>query len=329
MRLLVTGGCGFIGHHIVEHVMKSTDWEVIVLDKLSYASKGFDRLRGIDAFGDKRLSVFTVDLVHPINAAVMKEIGVVDYLIHTAAETHVDRSLKDPETFLMNNIIGTCNVLRFAMNRPELKKMIHVSTDEVFGPANVDQRFKEWDRYNCTNPYSASKAGAEELALSYASSYGLPVVIVHPSNAFGERQHVEKFLPKAVKCILDGGCLDIHTDKDDRVCTRYWIHARNIADALVFLLLNGQNREKYNIVGEREIDVLTIGLMVADVLGREFDFDFISPNSIRPGNDHRYDLDGSRITELGWRSPIDFETSFKKTVLWMRDNPEWLLEDGQ
>jgi dTDP-glucose 4,6-dehydratase len=153
------------------------------------------------------------------------------------------------------------------------------------------------------------------------------VTIVHPSNAFGERQHVEKFLPKAVKTLLDGKSLEIHIDETGNVCSRYWIHARNIADAIMFLLVNGLNRDKYNIIGEFELDALTIGALVADILGVKFNFNLSRPTNTRPGNDHRYDLDGSKLSNLGWRSPVNFKTSFEKTVLWMRDNPEWLLEE--
>ena len=144
MKILVTGGCGFIGHHIVEHIIKNTGWEIIVFDKLTYASNGFDRLRDINVFNDKRINIFTLDFTQPISEGIIQEVGKIDYLLHVGAETHVDNSITDPEPFVMTNVLGTMRILDFA-KKLNLQKMIYFSSDEVFGPAPLGVLYKEWD----------------------------------------------------------------------------------------------------------------------------------------------------------------------------------------
>ena len=193
MKILITGGCGFIGHHFVEHVHKNTDWDIIIIDRLSYASNGFERLRDTDTLNDKRIKVYTCDLILPLSEGIIKEIGEVDYIVHMAAETHVDNSIKTPALFLDNNIKSTFNLLEYARNHlPNLKTFFYFSTDEVFGPALGDTLYKEWDRHKPTNPYSASKSAAEQICIAYENTYKTPLMIVNVMNAFGERQHVEK-----------------------------------------------------------------------------------------------------------------------------------------
>ena len=187
MKILITGGCGFIGHHIVEHILKNTDWDIVILDKLSYASSGFDRLRDIKVFDDKRVSVLTKDFSHPLEEGFIREIGNIDYILHLGAETHVDKSIENPEPFVVSNVLGTMRMLDFARTQKNLKKFLYFSTDEVFGPAPEGVFYKEWDRYNSSNPYAAAKAGGEELALAYANTYKVPVIITHTMNVFGER----------------------------------------------------------------------------------------------------------------------------------------------
>jgi dTDP-D-glucose 4,6-dehydratase len=157
MRILVTGGCGFIGHHLVEHIIKNTDWDIVILDKLTYASQGFDRLKDISVFDDKRVTIYTVDFNHKLDDVLINELGDIDYIVHMGAETHVDNSITDPEPFVMANVVGTMRILELA-RKLKPKKMIYFSTDEVFGDASRGEAFKEWDRYNSKNPYAASKA---------------------------------------------------------------------------------------------------------------------------------------------------------------------------
>ena len=328
MKVIITGGCGFIGHHFVEHIYKNTDWEIIILDKLSYASNGFERLRDTDTLNNSRVKVFTNDLINPLPEGIIKEIGLnVDYIVHMAAETHVDNSIKDPKLFIDNNIYSTLNMLEYAKKLPNLKMFFYFSTDEVFGPALGDTLFKEWDRHKPTNPYSASKSAAEQICISYENTYKIPLMIVNVMNAFGERQHVEKFIPLCVKKLLNNEKIYIHSYPDKKTSgTRFYIHARNIAEAVLFLIKNGTIGEKYNISGEREVSNLEMAQMIAKFMHKELDYELIDFHSSRPGHDLRYGLDGTKLFEMGFKLPINFEESLRKTVEWTLENQKWLEE---
>lgn len=323
--IVVTGGAGFIGHHFVEHLLKNTDWRIVVLDRLNYASSGFDRLRDISVFDDKRVTVFTHDFTSPVVEGLAKEIGAVDYIVHMGAETHVDRSIVNPEPFVMNNVVGTMRMLDFARLQPTLKKFVYFSTDEIFGPAPEGVAYKEWDRYNSTNPYSASKAGGEELCLSYANTFKVPVLITHTMNVFGERQHPEKFIPLTMKKVLAGESVLIHADPTrTKAGSRFWIHGRNVASAILFLLAKGEVRDKYNVVGEREVDNLEMAKLIARIVGKPLRYEMVDFHSSRPGHDLRYALDGSKMKAMGWDMPVQFEQSLQKTIEWTLANPRWL-----
>lgn len=326
MKLVLTGGCGFIGHHFVEHVYKNTDWDIIILDKLSYASNGFERLRDTNLFDNKRIKVFTIDLVNPISEGIVQEIGNdVDYIVHMAAETHVDNSIKRPKEFIDSNIIGTFNMLEYARNLKNLKQFFYFSTDEVFGPALGDTLYKEWDRHKPTNPYSASKSAAEQICIAYENTYHLPLIIVNVMNAFGERQHVEKFIPLCIKKILNNETIEIHSYPDKKSSgTRFYIHGRNIASAVLFLIKNGTLGEKYNIAGEREVSNLEMAQMIAKFMNKELNYKMVDFHSDRPGHDLRYGLDGNKLFNMGFKLPVNFEESLKKTVEWTLDNQKWL-----
>ena len=331
MKIIITGGCGFIGHHFVEHIYKNTDWEIIVIDKLSYASNGFERMRDTDTLNDKRVKVFTSDLILPLSEGLIKEIGTdVDYIVHMAAETHVDNSIIDPKLFINNNIISTVNLLEYARNYlPNLKTFFYFSTDEVFGPALGNTLYKEWDRHKPTNPYSASKSAAEQICISYENTYKTPLMIVNVMNAFGERQHVEKFIPLCIKKILNNEKIYIHSYPDKKTSgTRFYIHARNIAEAVLFLIKNGTIGEKYNISGEREVSNLDMAKMIAKFMNKEeeLDYELVDFHSTRPGHDLRYGLDGTKLFNMGFKLPVNFEESLKNTVLWTLENKKWLEE---
>lgn len=328
MRILITGGAGFIGHHLVEHLLKNTDWKILILDRLSYASNGLERLRDIRVFDESRVFVFTADFTKPIEEGLQQEIGQVDYIVHMGAETHVDNSILDPRKFVHANVVGTLEVLEFARRQKQLEKFIYFSTDEVFGPAPEGVAYKEWDRYNSGNPYAATKAGGEELCLAYANTYGLPAIITHTMNVFGERQHPEKFIPKVVQKVLAGDIVTIHTNKDKtKAGSRFWIHARNVSGALLFLLERDTKRgDKYNIVGEKEVDNLALAKLIADILNKELKYEMTDFHSSRPGHDLRYALDGTKMRDMGWKIPLSFESSLESTIRWMLhpDHAQWL-----
>lgn len=330
-KIIITGGCGFIGHHFVEHVFLNTDWDIIILDKLTYASKGYTRIRDIfsgrtfDGLENGRVKIFTVDLINPISEGLEYEIGNVDYIVHMAAETHVDSSIKNPKLFIENNIMSTFNVLEYAKKIKNLKMFFYFSTDEVFGPALGNTLYKEWDRHRPTNPYSASKSAAEEICIAYENTYKLPIIIVNVMNAFGERQHVEKFIPLCIKKILNNEKIYIHSYPDKTTSgTRFYIHARNIASVVLFLINNGQIGEKYNISGEKEVSNLDLAQFIANTLQKDLNYEMVDFHSSRPGHDLRYGLDGSKLYELGWKLPLSFEESLKKTILWTVENKQWL-----
>ena len=326
MKIIITGGCGFIGHHFVEHVYKNTDWDIIILDKLSYASNGFERLRDTDTLHNSRMKVFTNDLVNPLPEGIIKEIGDdIDYIVHMAAETHVDNSIQNPKLFIDNNIYSTLNMLEYAKRLPSLKMFFYFSTDEVFGPALGNTLFKEWDRHKPTNPYSASKSAAEQICVSYENTYKIPLLIVNVMNAFGERQHVEKFIPLCVKKLLNNEKIYIHSYPDKKTSgTRFYIHARNIAAAVFFLINNGVLGEKYNISGEKEVSNLEMAQMIAKYMNKELDYELVDFHSSRPGHDLRYGLDGTKLFNMGFKLPVNFEESLKNTVLWTLENKKWL-----
>jgi dTDP-glucose 4,6-dehydratase len=327
VTVIVTGGMGFIGSHVVEHIHRKTNWNIVIIDKLNYASKGFDRIRNMGILHSERIRIFTVDLCVPLSVGLQHEIGPVDYIIHMAAETHVDNSIADPVPFIHNNVMSTTYMLEYARQCPTLIKFIYFSTDEVFGSAAEGVSFKEWDRHNPTNPYSASKSAGENIAIAYENTYKVPILIVNVMNAFGERQHVEKFIPKAIKYILNGQTLQIHSDPT--CCfpgSRFYIHARNIASAVLFILDKGVIGDKYNIKGEREMDNLELVQFISKVMGKPVVYELVNFHENRPGHDLRYCLNGDKLTEMGWSIPLSFEDSLTRTIQWTLNNPEWLNE---
>jgi len=323
--ILVTGGCGFLGAHLIEHFIKNTDWTIITLDKLTYAARGFDRVRDINVFNNDRVKFFTFDITLPISEGIVSECGDIDYILHVAAETHVDNSIIDPKPFVMTNIVGTYNILEFAKRCKNLKAFVYFSTDEVFGPAPEGVNYKEWDRYNSTNPYSATKAGAEELCLSYMNTYGLKGFVTHCMNIFGERQHPEKYIPLCIRKIENGEKVTIHGTPDgSKSGSRFYIHARNVSSAIHFLLDRFEQREKYNIVGEKELTNLEMAQIIAKVMDKELKYEIVDFHSSRPGHDLRYALDGERMAKMGWEVPITIEQTMRTTVEWTLNNPKWL-----
>jgi dTDP-glucose 4,6-dehydratase len=331
-RVLITGGTGFIGHHLVEHFLLNTDWEFVCLDRLDTSGTLY-RLHEV-LHGDtgikypewiKRVSFVYHDLKSEFNSFVANKIGKVDYILHLAAGSHVDRSIEDPMSFVMDNVVGTTNLLNFARTLDGLELFVNFSTDEVFGPAPEGVKYKEWDRYNSTNPYSASKAGAEEMCLAFANTYKLPLIQTHCMNVFGERQHPEKFIPLCIQKVLSGDKITIHASPEGDPGRRHYIHARNTSAAVLFLLQGKwEQREKYNIVGEKEVDNLQLAQLIAQFVGKPLNYELVDFHSSRPGHDLRYALDGEKMQSVGWKLPVDFEGSLQSVVEWTLKNDRWL-----
>ncbi len=333
-KILITGGCGFIGHHFIEHIIRNTDWDIVVIDKLSYASGGFNRLKDIKCHKNglrfdykKDIKLFVTDLTTEISPGLIKELGDVNYIVHMAAETHVDNSIKNPKLFIDNNVNSTLNLLEYAKKLKNLEIFFYFSTDEVYGPALDGKLFTENDRHNPGNPYSASKSAAEQICVAYQNTYKIPLMTVNVMNAFGERQHVEKFIPNCIKKIMNNEKIYIHSyPGKEESGSRFYIHARNISSAVLFLIENGTIGEKYNIEGEKEVSNLEIAKSIADILDKKLDYEMVDFHSERPGHDLRYGLDGSKLKKLGFKLPLNFEESFKNTVLWTikEENIKWL-----
>lgn len=328
-RILITGGAGFVGHHCVEHFLKNTDWEILVLDALNYAGN-LNRITDIEVFDPKRVRFIWHDLRAPISETTHKLIGNLDYIIHFAAESSVDKSLQDAIPFAMSNVVGTTNLLEYIKKyQPNLKLYIGFNTDEVFGPAPQGIYHKETNKFYPSNPYAASKAGQWCMEYAFAHAFKLPIIMVHSMNIIGERQHPEKFVPKTIRAILNGEKVLLHGKGPHDQSSRCWIHARNVADALLFLLEKGRPKETYNIVGE-EKTVLEIANIISEVIkGRtlkENEIEWVDYHSARPGHDKRYALSGEKLAKLGWKPPKNLEESLRKTVKWMIDqkNLRWL-----
>ena len=333
-KVIITGGAGFVGSHVVEAILKKTDWEIIVLDKLTYASNGYDRLRDIDVFDEKRVKIFTPDLQEPISDGLIQEIGDVDYVINMASESHVDNSIADPVNFILNNVKLTLTMLEYA-RKVKPKKFIQFSTDEVYGTAPEGVNYREGDRFNAGNPYSASKAAQEVICQSYANTYGIPIVITNGMNFIGERQHKEKFVPICIRKILAGKTVQIHSNPEQtKAGSRFYIHCRNAAEALLFILKEttetldkvNASRGKFNIVGEKETDNLELAQMIAKTLGKPLKYELVNFHQSRPGHDLRYALDGSKLKNIGFNYPKTLEESLEKTIQWyiQNKNKKWL-----
>ena len=339
-RVLITGGAGFIAHHLIYYLLNNTNWDIVSLDRLDY-SGNLNRLDNIlsklENTEKSRVKVVYHDLKSEINPWIIKEIGQIDIILHLAAGSHADRSIDYPMEFVLDNVVGTANILEYArtINQSnKIERFIYFSTDEVFGPAPKGIDYKENDRYNSTNPYSATKAGGEELAVAYENTYNLPVYITHTMNVFGERQHPEKFIPMCIKKIRDGESVTIHSDVTKKIPgSRHYIHAEDVAEAIHFILTNkledeidfgGAKCPKFNIVGSEELDNLELAKIIADSQGKVLKYEMVDFHSSRPGHDLRYSLSGEKMKKLGWQPSIKLTERIKQVVDWSLNNENWI-----
>lgn len=343
MRVLLTGAGGFVGHHTLAHLLKTTDWTVVATDSFRHAGISA-RLREVRDELPKefsqRVKVVTHDLRAPIDPITADELGSPNVIINMASESHVDRSLIDPRPFVENNIALALTVLEYARSLDDLRCFIQVSTDEVYGPAKPGQYHAEYDEIIPSNPYSASKAGQEALATAYWRSFGLPMIITNTMNIFGERQDPEKFVPKTVRALLNNERMTVHarTVEGQIVSgSRFYLHARNQADILRFLIdrfsttphryADGLSRpERFNVVGDVEVSNDDLVRTIAKIMGVNEDcVDYLDVADSRPGHDLRYALDGGKLRDLGWTPPVPFIQSLERTVVWTANNPRWVL----
>lgn len=335
-RVLLTGVGGSIAAHFLAHIFHNTDWEIVGID--SFRHKGWtDRIRVmLDSHPDwiPRLKVVTHDLTAPFSPLLIEKIGHIDYIINMASLSDVEASIQNPVPFVRNNIDLVLSVLEYAREaKPEV--FIQISTDEVYGASaskHGDLR-KEWDAIIPSNPYAASKAAQEAIAISYWRSYGIPLIITNTMNNFGELQQASKFPVMIQKAIMEDKEITIH-GKEGYIGSRSYIHSRNFADAIVFLIKNcpphihvpntADRPDRYNISGDRQLDNLELAQLIAELMGKELRYKLVDSHTARPGHDPHYGLDSTKIYALGWKSPLTFEESLKKTIEWQVANKEWI-----
>jgi dTDP-glucose 4,6-dehydratase len=328
-NILITGGAGFIGHHLVDFLLHNRpEADITIIDRLDI-SGNLNRLAEIGAAKHRRVRFVYHDLKAPINDMLCKQLGLFTHIIHLGAATHIDRSIIDPLSFVYDNVVGTCNILDFA-RKTGCYKFFYFSTDEVFGVAAPGVAFKEDDPYHSTNPYSASKAGGEELAIAYHNTYGVPAIITHTMNVVGRRQHPEKFVPMTIALVNASQKVIIHANPARTVSgSRFYIGAPQVASAIDFLMKHGVPGQKYNIVGERELTNLEVATIIADAQDKVLKFELVDFHSSRPGHDLRYALDGAKMRGMGWQPRVLIEDTLREITHWSLKNSHWLPSLGQ
>ena len=311
MRLLVTGGAGFIGSNYVRWVLAHTDDAVVVYDALTYAGNR-DNLRDLE--DDPRFEFIHGDVCD--RDGVVGAMAGCDALVHFAAESHVDRSIVGPDAFVRTNCDGT-NVVCDTARQLEVGKLVQVSTDEVYG--SIDEgSFVETDRLEPRSPYSASKAGGDMIALAYRETFGLPVSVTRSSNNFGPFQHPEKLIPLFTTNLLDGLTVPLY---GDGLNVRDWCYVDDNCAAIDLVLRQGQLGEIYNIAGGNELTNRELTDRLLALCGR--DESFIRYTDDRLGHDHRYSVDAAKMGELGWSPKREIDEALAATVEWYRDNRWW------
>jgi dTDP-glucose 4,6-dehydratase len=317
MKLLVTGGAGFIGSHFILYWMQNHPEDKIVnIDKLTYAAN-IVNLEGVQENPNYSFECADICNADAVNEAMKG----VDTVVHFAAETHVDRSIMDPLPFIHSNVVGTYTVLE-AARKHNIRHFHHVSTDEVFGSLDLDDpaQFTEETRYEPSSPYSASKAGSDHLVRAYQHTYGLPVTISNCSNNYGPAMYPEKLIPIAITNLLEGKKVPLHGDGKN---VRDWLYVEDHVRAIEAILKKGKIGETYLVGGmNKGISNYDVVKQILKIMGKtDDDIKFVKD---RPGNDRKYDIDWSKIhKELGWEPLHDLDVWLEKTIRWYEENRSW------
>ncbi len=329
-NLVITGGCGFIGSNFIRYLLGRVDFagRVINVDKLTYAGNP-DNLKGIETDFPDRYIFERADIC---DLGLMEEIFSgygVDALCHFAAESHVDRSIKDPGAFIYTNIVGTFNLLEAARANSEGFKLFHhISTDEVYGSLGAEGLFTETMPYRPNSPYSAAKASSDHLVRAYGKTYGMPVTISNCSNNYGPYQFPEKLIPLIILNAKEGKTLPVYGDGRN---VRDWLYVEDHCDAIWTIMKSGRRGETYNIGGNMEMENIAIVEMICDIMDEWEDNGGTSRRNLinfvkdRPGHDRRYAIDFTKLREeLGWTPSESFESGIRKTIYWYLENEAWV-----
>jgi len=314
-RCLVTGGAGFVGSHVVKHLLLHTDWDVICLIRLNHAG---DAQRLSETQGSERVTYVYHDLKYTLNSDVREHIGHVDYILNLAANSHVDRSITHPKEFFEDNVLGAVNMLEYVRLHMPKARYVNFNTDEVYGAAPEGYKYKEEDRFSPSNPYSASKACQTMAAISYFKTYGLDIVHTYTMNIFGPGQNREKLIPKAIDNAKKRIPMPVFAELKDGVLvgvgTRHWLHVTNVGEGLLFLLENAVSGEAYHLVGTDELSNEDVVRTVNELLGTEPLIEYVDFHATRPGHDRRYALDGAKLAKLGWTPKLGFKEGIQKVI---------------
>jgi dTDP-glucose 4,6-dehydratase len=315
MKLLVTGGAGFIGSNFVHYISRERpDWQVTVLDAITYAGDE----KNLEDLSNEKVKLVVGNICD--EALVDKLVSETDAVVHYAAESHNDNSLNNPRPFLDTNIIGTYTLIEAA--RKHKKRFHHISTDEVYGDLELDDpnKFTPETPYNPSSPYSSTKAGSDLLVRAWVRSFGLQATISNCSNNYGPYQHVEKFIPRQITEILEGRQPRLYGTGEQ---VRDWIHAEDHSSGVLAILEKGKIGETYLIGADGEKNNKEVVELILKLMGKD-STDYIHVND-RPGHDMRYAIDSSKLrTELGWKPKFtDFEEGLKETITWYTTNESW------
>jgi dTDP-glucose 4,6-dehydratase len=330
MKILITGGAGFIGSHVVRlFVNKYPDYEIFNLDTLTYAGN-LENLKDIESKDNYTFLKANINDIGQIESLFEKY--NFSKVIHLAAESHVDRSISDPLIFVKTNVIGTMNLLNAALKNWKAdfqdKLFYHISTDEVYGTLGETGLFTETTSYDPNSPYSASKASSDHFVRAYGETYGLPYIVSNCSNNYGPNQFPEKLIPLFINNIVNNKSLPVYGDGK---YTRDWLFVKDHAEAIDLAFHKGENKETYNIGGFNEWQNMDLIQLLCKIMDKKLNRNegdsgrLITYVKDRPGHDKRYAIDADKINKkLGWKPSVTFEEGLEKTIDWYLENEEWL-----
>lgn len=310
-KVLVTGGCGFIGSNFVRMLLSETEFDVVNLDLLTYAGNPAN-LKDIGK--NPRYSFVRGNIADP--KTVAKAMRGVDIVFNFAAESHVDNSIADASEFVRTNVMGTRNMAQCALSQG-VSRMVQIGTDEVYGSVEKGSSH-ETDRLEPRNPYSATKAASDLLALSYATTFGLDLIVTRSSNNYGPYQYPEKALPLFITNLIEGKKIPLYGDGKN---IRDWLFVQDNCHAILLAAQRGKSREIYNIGGENERHNINVAKKILSLMGKGEEW--IEYVQDRKGHDRRYSLDSAKMKALGWRPQKKFEDGLRETVEWYKDNEKW------